>query len=186
MPWPQSQREASTNLFHGPGLVVTMIILVIILVPLTLLEHNHDNFWITSAKAGQAAVPGCPSQKGRFSVAFKMSSDLIPQWFIDLGPVLQAFVATLFTWLVTALGAAMVFFFKKRLTASNLRAGGIRQGGSTITQQMAKTFVGWERTYLRKFKEAVVALRMEKKYSKEQILHLYLIRLQSSQTFLNH
>ena len=34
-------------------------------------------------------------------------------WFIELSPVMQALVATLFTWFVTALGAAMVFFFKK-------------------------------------------------------------------------
>ncbi len=33
-------------------------------------------------------------------------------WFIGLNPVLQALVATLFTWFVTALGAALVFFFK--------------------------------------------------------------------------
>jgi ZIP family zinc transporter len=34
------------------------------------------------------------------------------QWFINLNPVLQALMATLFTWFVTMLGAAMVFFFK--------------------------------------------------------------------------
>ncbi|WP_423126495.1 ZIP family metal transporter [Gaoshiqia sp. Z1-71] len=34
-------------------------------------------------------------------------------WFINLSPILQALIATLFTWFVTALGAAMVFFFKE-------------------------------------------------------------------------
>jgi len=33
-------------------------------------------------------------------------------WFIELNPILQALLATLFTWFVTALGASMVFFFK--------------------------------------------------------------------------
>jgi len=33
-------------------------------------------------------------------------------WFAELNPVLQALIATLFTWFVTALGAALVFFFK--------------------------------------------------------------------------
>lgn len=33
-------------------------------------------------------------------------------WFIDLNPITQAWIATTFTWMVTALGAAMVFFFK--------------------------------------------------------------------------
>jgi ZIP family zinc transporter len=34
-------------------------------------------------------------------------------WFVQLNPILQALVATLFTWFVTALGAGLVFFFKK-------------------------------------------------------------------------
>lgn len=35
------------------------------------------------------------------------------EWFIDKGPIVQAFMATLFTWFLTALGAALVFFFKR-------------------------------------------------------------------------
>lgn len=35
------------------------------------------------------------------------------EWFIELHPVMQAFLATLFTWAVTALGASLVFFFKE-------------------------------------------------------------------------
>lgn len=35
------------------------------------------------------------------------------QWFLELSPVLQALVGTLFTWFMTGLGAAMVFFFKQ-------------------------------------------------------------------------
>lgn len=34
-------------------------------------------------------------------------------WFINQNPVIQAFIATLFTWSVTALGASLVFFFKR-------------------------------------------------------------------------
>ncbi|HCK65753.1 MAG TPA: ZIP family metal transporter, partial [Anaerolineae bacterium] len=34
------------------------------------------------------------------------------QWFADLNPIWQAFLATCFTWFVTALGASLVFFFK--------------------------------------------------------------------------
>lgn len=39
--------------------------------------------------------------------------EAVIKWFVELGPVLQALMATLFTWGVTALGAAMVFFFKE-------------------------------------------------------------------------
>jgi hypothetical protein len=57
----------------------------------------------------------------------------------------------------------------------NLRAGEIRQGGSTITQQLAKNlFLTNERTFGRKIKEAALALEMERQLPKERILELYL------------
>ena len=64
----------------------------------------------------------------------------------------------------------------------NLRAGRIRGGGSTITQQTAKALLieaegyekGTEKTIRRKLKELVLALELEKKLSKEEILWLYL------------
>ncbi len=57
----------------------------------------------------------------------------------------------------------------------NLRAGRIRQGGSTITQQVAKTFfLTPERTYGRKLEELVLARRLEQRLTKDEILGLYL------------
>jgi len=61
-----------------------------------------------------------------------------------------------------------------RAFAANLRAGGVRQGGSTITQQVAKAFLSSERTWSRKIKELIFARRLEAKYSKREILSLYL------------
>jgi len=62
-----------------------------------------------------------------------------------------------------------------RALLSNLRHGSLRQGGSTITQQLAKNyFLTPERTYSRKFKELFISLIMESKYSKEEILEIYL------------
>jgi len=62
-----------------------------------------------------------------------------------------------------------------RASIANFRAGRTVQGGSTITQQLAKImFLSSERTVSRKIKEAVLALEIEHKYSKEQILSLYL------------
>lgn len=34
-------------------------------------------------------------------------------WFLELNPVIQALLGTLFTWFITALGASLVFFFKR-------------------------------------------------------------------------
>ena len=56
----------------------------------------------------------------------------------------------------------------------NLRSGRVRQGGSTITQQVAKSFLTPERTVSRKLKELVLARRIEARYTKAQILYLYL------------
>ncbi|PVE23192.1 penicillin-binding protein [Microvirga sp. KLBC 81] len=58
----------------------------------------------------------------------------------------------------------------------NIKSGGKReQGASTITQQVAKNFlVGNERSYERKIREALIALRMESTFSKDKILELYL------------
>src|SRR5512144_3225682 len=61
-----------------------------------------------------------------------------------------------------------------RAFAANLRAGGVKQGGSTITQQVAKAFLSSERTWSRKVKELIFARRLEAKYSKREILSLYL------------
>ncbi len=43
---------------------------------------------------------------------YEMNSYLLPEWFIGLNLILQALIATLFTWFITGLGASLVFFFK--------------------------------------------------------------------------
>jgi len=58
---------------------------------------------------------------------------------------------------------------------SNLRAGRIVQGGSTITQQVAKAlYLSPEKSYSRKIKEAVLAYKIDRSLSKQEILNLYL------------
>ena len=62
-----------------------------------------------------------------------------------------------------------------RATIKNLIAGQVRQGGSTITQQVAKALLlSPERSFIRKAKEAVLAYKMERFLSKEEILEIYL------------
>lgn len=62
-----------------------------------------------------------------------------------------------------------------RAAAANLRAGEIKQGASTITQQVARSFfLSSERKVTRKIKEIVLARRIEKHLSKDEILTLYL------------
>jgi penicillin-binding protein 1A len=62
-----------------------------------------------------------------------------------------------------------------RAVIANLTPGGMRQGASTITQQVARTFfLSTRRTFERKGKEALLALKLEKQLSKDQILELYM------------
>ncbi|MEP7056136.1 MAG: transglycosylase domain-containing protein, partial [Actinomycetota bacterium] len=62
-----------------------------------------------------------------------------------------------------------------RAALRDLKGGGAKQGGSTISQQYAKNaFNARQKTFARKFREAVIAIKLEQKYTKQQILELYL------------
>jgi penicillin-binding protein 1A len=65
-----------------------------------------------------------------------------------------------------------------RAVITNLRAGRVVQGGSTLTQQLAKNlFLKPERTLRRKLQEAVLAIWLESRFTKDEILQLYLNRV---------
>lgn len=68
-----------------------------------------------------------------------------------------------------------------RALVTNIRGGGIREGGSTVTQQLARSifrdYVGTEDSAGRKLREAVVALKLETFYSKDYLLLTYLNRV---------
>src|ERR1051325_10799530 len=64
-----------------------------------------------------------------------------------------------------------------RALATNVRAGGVQQGGSSLSQQLAKNlFLTNERTIERKIKEAFLAIWLESRLTKNEILKLYLDR----------
>ncbi len=78
-------------------------------------------------------------------------------------------------WGVNPKGIVRAFFI-------NLFSGRIRQGGSTITQQLAKILLTTrERSLYRKIKDAIIAVMIEFTYSKDEIMSLYL-----NQLFLGH
>ncbi|MCD6562182.1 MAG: PBP1A family penicillin-binding protein [Deltaproteobacteria bacterium] len=70
-----------------------------------------------------------------------------------------------------------------RALIKNLTAGRIEQGGSTITQQVARSLLlkNAKKTYRRKAREALLSLQIEKNFSKKRILFLYL-----NQIYLGH
>tara|TARA_B100000925_G_C22009212_1_gene475309 strand:+ start:679 stop:3234 length:2556 start_codon:yes stop_codon:yes gene_type:complete len=71
--------------------------------------------------------------------------------------------------------AGVDLFGIARAFIANIKAGKVVQGGSTITQQVAKSFLSnKERSIVRKLKDIVLAHRLEKKLTKNEILYLYL------------
>ena len=69
-----------------------------------------------------------------------------------------------------------------RAFIKNLLAGRIVEGGSTLTQQLARNlFLTQKRTFIRKIKEAILAVKIEHAFSKEEILEMYL-----NQIYLGH
>lgn len=76
----------------------------------------------------------------------------------------------------------MDYFGMARAALTNLEAGEMRQGASTITQQVVKNFLlSSERTFERKIQELLLARRLEQALSKHEILELYL-----NEIFLGH
>jgi len=62
-----------------------------------------------------------------------------------------------------------------RALVQDIRAGEFKQGASTLTQQLAKTlFLSPEKSIIRKIREAILAVQIERRYTKNEILELYL------------
>ena len=87
-------------------------------------------------------------------------------------PLVDAFIATEDRRFYAHGGVDMKGLLRAFIT--NMKAGQVQQGGSTITQQVAKAFLSNERSYSRKIKEAIFARRLEARYGKRPILALYL------------
>ncbi|MCK5826246.1 MAG: transglycosylase domain-containing protein, partial [Desulfuromusa sp.] len=134
----------------------------------TLSDYNPP--LITRIYADDGSIIAEYSRERRILVPFEK----IPKTLV------QAFVAAEDASFFKHQGIDFISIFRAAL--KNVKAGGIAQGGSTITQQVAKKLLlTSERTFTRKFKEAILAWRMEKTLTKQEILYLYL-----NQIYLGH
>lgn len=118
---------------------------------------------VTTVYARDNQILGYLYSEKRFLVTLAEMPDFLPKAFlasedasfyqhegVDLGAILRAMIR-------------------------NLQAGGIKQGGSTITQQIIKRLLlSSEKSYQRKLKEAILAYRLEKYLTKDEILTIYL------------
>ena len=124
---------------------------------------------VTRAYAGDGRLLAEFAQEKRIFVPIEEMPDLVKQAFISAED--QNFYEHEGVDFMAVAGAAV----------SNLRGQSLR-GASTITQQVAKNFLLTnERTYTRKIREAILAMRMERAMSKDRLLELYLNQIYMGQ-----
>ena len=127
----------------------------------TITDYNPPLTTTVHARDGQ--VLGYLAKENRFLVPLKKMSP----------PVVKAFLASEDSGFYEHEGIDFLGIF--RAAIKNFQAGTIVQGGSTITQQVIKALLLTpERSYKRKLKEAILAYRLEKYLSKDEILTIYL------------
>ena len=120
--------------------------------------------------------PTLPSKlldrKGRLISSFFEKNRIMIQYEQAPEFLIQAFIATEDNHFYHHFGFDLQAVL--RAFVENLQSGGIRQGGSTITQQLAKLILtNQKRTYTRKIKEIVMAVMMEFLFTKKEIITLY-------------
>ena len=124
---------------------------------------------VTRAYAGDGRLLAEFAQEKRIFVPIEEMPALVKQAFISAED--QNFYEHEGVDFIAVAGAAV----------SNLRGQSLR-GASTITQQVAKNFLLTnERTYTRKIREAILAMRMERAMSKDRLLELYLNQIYMGQ-----
>lgn len=162
--------------------VVLIFLVVLVLVPLTMAGVVYGLFLVWGKDLPSPEMPQelAPSRK---TVLLDKDGAVLEEFFIENRSPLplqqipeimrEAVLATedhrfFRHWGLDGIGVV-------RAVLSNVAAGSIRQGASTITQQLARNiFLTHSQTFERKIKEAILAVRLERSFSKEEILELYL------------
>ena len=137
---------------------------------------------LDAAGVGRAGIPHLPQSSTIFAADGKT---VLAQIYLDenrryvrigkIAPVAQQAVVAIEDDSFYQHGA-LNFPSLMRAAITNLIAGDIEQGGSTLTQQLVKNVLidSPQQTFARKFQEAALAIRVERKYSKDHILELYM------------
>ncbi|MBL8035391.1 MAG: PBP1A family penicillin-binding protein [Leptospiraceae bacterium] len=160
----QGERKPATLLSYG------LLSFIVLLLSVGLLSQAWRAFNLESYK------PSVPSElydrKGRLITTFFQDQRiLVPDKDIPRH-LKQAFIAMEDNHFYDHFGMSPQGIFRAFLI--NLQAGQVKQGGSTITQQLAKVVLtDQKRTFTRKIKEAALALIIDRIYAKDKVLHLY-------------
>ncbi|MCM2322889.1 MAG: PBP1A family penicillin-binding protein [Oligoflexia bacterium] len=133
---------------------------------------------VATGGSQESETPG-PEKEVVIGEFFKQRRYLVP--YEKIPPiVIQAFISAEDDQFFQHSGINVVSMIRAGI--ANFRAGHTVQGGSTITQQVTKSLLlTSEKTFVRKIKEVILASRLERHLTKEQILYLYL-----NQIYLGH
>ena len=120
--------------------------------------------------------PPLPSKlldrKGRLISTYFRDQRIMVEYKKIPSSLIQAFISTEDNHFYEHFGFDLQAVFRAFL--ANFQSGGIRQGGSTITQQLAKVILtDRSKTYARKLKELFMAMLIEQMFTKQEILNLY-------------
>jgi penicillin-binding protein 1A len=154
----------------GALAVSAFVLLAVFLLSLVLISQAWRAFHLEDYK------PSLPSElydrKGRLITTFFQDQRILVSEKEIPAHLKQAFIAMEDNHFYEHFGISPQGIFRAFLI--NLQAGQVKQGGSTITQQLAKVVLtDQKRTFTRKIKEAALALIIDAIYAKDKILHLY-------------
>ncbi len=159
------------------GLFITTALAIIVVIAGTLLIRSWSDVskLVSPLEAGKSDTIRIYDKNDKIVCTISGNEDRVPVNIKQIAPFMREAV----------IAAEDHDFYKHhgvnpesivRAALVNLRSGRVREGGSTITQQLAKTLYseGEERNIEQKIKEALIALQLEGKYSKDKILESYL------------
>jgi penicillin-binding protein 1A len=178
---PTSKQKPLKKRSSHNGLGVFFLLALIFLLAVAMIGSSILYFLLLKELPSIAAL-----KDYRPSIATRVYADnneLIDEFFLedrkiiqipDVPPVaIQAFIAAEDSRFFQHKGLDLQSIF--RAFFKNIEAGKVVQGGSTITQQVAKAlYLSPERSYVRKLKEAILAFKIDRYLSKEEILGLYM------------
>jgi penicillin-binding protein 1A len=164
-------RWLATEVFSEAATLSIGGLLVVLAFALPAIEHTNDPSWRTASQYSVTFLDRNGAEVGKRGILF---SDTVPlEELPDF--LIKATLATEDRRFFEHFGIDV--FGTVRALLANAQAEGVVQGGSSLTQQLAKNlFLSSERSFERKIKEAFISLWLEARLTKKEILKMYLDR----------
>ncbi|HEX3030752.1 MAG TPA: penicillin-binding protein 1A, partial [Bacillota bacterium] len=160
-----------TSVHKKPSIVLGLIVILSLIMMTT--GCGRLKAWTSIPNPNIVQASKLLDYKGR-EVASLYSQNRVPVKLGEISPyMLKAIVAVEDVRFYQHKGLDPISIF--RAVVADIKAGALVEGGSTITQQTAKNlYLTQEKTFLRKIREAILTIQLERKYSKDEILLMYL------------